>query len=159
MLYKMKLGDFSHTIPTIGFNVEQVKHKNLMMTLWDVGGQDKIRALWKHYYEGTDALIWIVDSTDEHRLRECRDELHHVLANDGLREAAVLVYANKQDCANAASTGKLAESLGLRSLPRANEWLIQPASALTGVGVYESLEWLTQALKRARSAACRSRAG
>ena len=122
MLYKMKLGDFSHTIPTIGFNVEQVKYKNLMMTLWDVGGQDKIRALWKHYYEGTDGLIWIVDSTDEHRLRECRDELHHVLANDGLRGAAVLVYANKQDCANAASTGKLAESLGLRSLPRANEW-------------------------------------
>ena len=157
MLYKMKLGDFSHTIPTIGFNVEQVKYKNLMMTLWDVGGQDKIRALWKHYYEGTDALIWIVDSTDEHRLRECRDELHHVLANDGLRGAAVLVYANKQDCANAASTGKLAESLGLRSLSRANEWLIQPASALTGDGVYEGLEWLTQALKRARSAAAAGR--
>ena len=35
MLYKMKLGDFAHTVPTIGFNVEQVKYKNLSMTLWD----------------------------------------------------------------------------------------------------------------------------
>ena len=54
-LYKMKLGEMVTTVPTIGFNVERVQHRNLEMTIWDVGGQDKIRPLWKHYYENTDA--------------------------------------------------------------------------------------------------------
>ena len=70
----MKLGELITTVPTIGFNVETVKYKNLQMTIWDVGGQDKIRALWRHYYEHTDALIWIVDSNDPARLDEARDE-------------------------------------------------------------------------------------
>ena len=43
ILYKLKLGDLVTTIPTIGFNVEQVTYKNLSMHIWDVGGQDKIR--------------------------------------------------------------------------------------------------------------------
>ena len=62
ILYKLKLGEIVTTIPTIGFNVETVQYKNLTMTIWDVGGQDKIRALWRHYYEKTDSLIWIIDS-------------------------------------------------------------------------------------------------
>ena len=61
-LYKLKMNEMVTTIPTIGFNVETLQHKNLEMTVWDVGGQDKIRQLWKHYYENTDALIFLVDS-------------------------------------------------------------------------------------------------
>lgn len=53
MLYKLQLGELAHTIPTIGFNVEKINYKSLTLTIWDVGGQDKIRALWKHYYEGS----------------------------------------------------------------------------------------------------------
>ena len=52
ILYKLKLGENINTIPTIGFNVEQVVYKNISFTMWDVGGQDKIRALWRHYYSG-----------------------------------------------------------------------------------------------------------
>ena len=43
ILYKLKLGEVVTTIPTIGFNVEQVDYKNISFTVWDVGGQDKIR--------------------------------------------------------------------------------------------------------------------
>merc|ERR1712187_340035 len=53
ILYKLKLGEVVTTIPTIGFNVETVEYKNLSFTVWDVGGQDKIRPLWRHYYQGT----------------------------------------------------------------------------------------------------------
>ena len=67
-LYKMKLGELVTTVPTIGFNVERIAYRNLEMTIWDVGGQDKIRPLWKHYFEHTDAVIWIVDSADKERL-------------------------------------------------------------------------------------------
>merc|ERR1712196_200073 len=114
------------------------------MTIWDVGGQDKIRALWKHYYENTDALIWIVDSCDEVRLQECAAELHHVLKDDGLRNAALLVLANKQDMPSAMPTDRIAEALSLRSLHR--DWFIQPCSALKGDGLVEGLDWLHRAL-------------
>jgi small GTP-binding protein domain len=45
LLYKLKLGEIVTTIPTIGFNVERVEYKNINFTVWDVGGQDKIRPL------------------------------------------------------------------------------------------------------------------
>ena len=55
ILYKLKLGEIVTTIPTIGFNVETVEYKNISFTVWDVGGQDKIRPLWRHYYQNTQA--------------------------------------------------------------------------------------------------------
>ena len=42
VLYKLKLGETITTIPTIGFNVETLQYKNLNLTVWDVGGQDKV---------------------------------------------------------------------------------------------------------------------
>lgn len=121
-----------------------------------VGGQDKIRALWQHYYNNTDALIWIVDSCDSSRLAEARDEMHHVVANDALRNAAVLVFANKQDLPGAVKADKLAGGLGLHSL-RQQEWYIQPCSAATGDGLIEGLEWLHKTLRS--NAAARARRG
>ena len=53
ILYKLNLGEVVTTIPTIGFIVETVQHKNVSFTVWDVGGQDKIRPLWRHYYTNT----------------------------------------------------------------------------------------------------------
>ena len=67
ILYKLKLGEIVTTIPTIGFNVETVEYKNISFTVWDVGGQDKIRPLWRHYYQNTQGLIFVVDSNDKVR--------------------------------------------------------------------------------------------
>jgi len=145
-LYKLKMGELLTTIPTIGFNVETVQFKNLEMTIWDVGGQDKIRQLWKHYYENTDALIFLVDSNDSERMTEARDELHRVLADDGLRNAQVLVLANKQDLSGSMRPERLAEVMGLSSL-RGHNWYLQPCSAVSGAGLYEGLEWLNTAIR------------
>ena len=57
ILYKLKLDQSVTTIPTVGFNVETVKYKNTKFNVWDVGGQDKIRPLWRHYYTGTQVLL------------------------------------------------------------------------------------------------------
>merc|ERR1712149_70790 len=62
ILYKLKLGEVVTTIPTIGFNVETVEYKNISFTVWDVGGRDKIRPLWRHYYQNTQGIIFVVDS-------------------------------------------------------------------------------------------------
>ena len=96
ILYKLKLGEIVTTIPTIGFNVETVEYKNISFTVWDVGGQDKIRPLWRHYFQNTQGLIFVVDSNDRDRIGEARDELHRMLNEDELREAVLLVFANKQ---------------------------------------------------------------
>merc|ERR1712118_507816 len=79
ILYKLKLGEVVTTIPTIGFNVETVEYKNISFTVWDVGGQDKIRPLWRHYYQSTQGLIFVVDSNDRDRVDNARDELHRML--------------------------------------------------------------------------------
>merc|ERR1719221_1309512 len=101
ILYKFKIGEVITTIPTIGFNVETVEYKNISFTVWDVGGQDKIRPLWKHYYHGTNGLIFVVDSNDQERLEDAREELMRMLLEDEMRAAVLLVLANKQDLPNA----------------------------------------------------------
>lgn len=81
----------------IGFNVETVEYKNIQFTVWDVGGQDKIRPLWRHYFQNTQGIIFVVDSNDRDRVVEAREELQRMLNEDELRDALLLVFANKQD--------------------------------------------------------------
>ncbi|KAF9964006.1 60S ribosomal protein L7 [Modicella reniformis] len=116
ILYKLKLGEIVTTIPTIGFNVETVEYKNISFTVWDVGGQDKIRPLWRHYFQNTQGIIFVVDSNDRDRIHEAREELLRMLNEDELRDALLLIFANKQDLPNAMSAAEITEKLGLHSL-------------------------------------------
>merc|ERR1711975_14188 len=145
ILYKLKLGEVVTTIPTIGFNVETVEYKNLSFTVWDVGGQDKIRPLWRHYYQGTNGLIYVVDSNDRDRIEDAREELTKMINEDEMRDAVVLVFANKQDLPNAMPAAEITEKLGLHNL-RNRQWFIQSTCATTGDGLYEGLDWLSRTL-------------
>merc|ERR1711983_72889 len=147
ILYKLKLGEIVTTIPTIGFNVETVEYKNICFTVWDVGGQDKIRPLWRHYFQNTQGLIFVVDSNDRERISEAKDELQRMLTEDELREAHVLVFANKQDLPNAMTASELTDQLGLQSL-RNRKWYIQATCATQGHGLYEGLDWLSNELAK-----------
>ncbi|KAL7428629.1 hypothetical protein ACHAXM_002683 [Skeletonema potamos] len=147
ILYKLKLGEVVTTIPTIGFNVETVEYKNISFTVWDVGGQDKIRPLWRHYYQNTQGLIFVVDSNDSDRIDAARDEMHRMLNEDELRDAVLLVFANKQDLPNAMSAAEMTDKLGLHGLrPSYRQWYIQACCATTGDGLYEGLDWLSATL-------------
>merc|ERR1712038_573421 len=154
ILYKLKLGEIIPCLPTIGFNVETVEYKNIKFTMWDVGGQDKIRPLWRHYYRDTDAVIFVVDSNDRERIDEssgvcasapASEELHSMLQDDELRNAALLVFANKQDLPNAMDVTEVTQRLALSSL-RNRTWYIQGACGTTGEGIYEGLDWLCETL-------------
>merc|ERR1712137_1263575 len=123
ILYKLKLGELVTTIPTIGFNVETVQYKQISFTVWDVGGQDKIRPLWRHYYQNTQGIIFVVDSNDRDRIDEshntehsAKEELHRMLAEDELRDAVLLVFCNKQDLPNAMSVNDVTTKLGLHQI-------------------------------------------
>lgn len=147
ILYKLKLGEIVTTIPTIGFNVETVEYKQISFTVWDVGGQDKIRPLWRHYFQNTQGIIFVVDSNDRERIGEARDELFRMLNEDELRDAALLIFANKQDLPNAMKTAEMTDKLNLHSL-RQRPWYIQATCATSGDGLYEGLEWLSNQLKK-----------
>ncbi|XP_039045632.1 ADP-ribosylation factor 2-B-like [Hibiscus syriacus] len=140
ILYKLKSGEIVTTIPTIGFNVETMEYKNISFTVWDVGGQDKIRPLWRHYIQNTQGLIFVVDTNDHDRVVEARDELHRMLNEDELRDAVLLVFANKQDLPNAMNAAEITDKLGLHSL-RMRHWYIQSTCATSGEGLYKGLDW------------------
>lgn len=146
ILYKLKVGEVVSSVPTIGFNVEAVEYKNVKFTVWDVGGQDKIRSLWKHYYEGTEGLIFVVDSSDKERIEIAKEELHRMIADEELREASILVFANKQDL-GVMSVAEVTEKLGLHIL-RGRDWYIQGTCAMTGAGLYDGLEWLSKMISK-----------
>ncbi|XP_013790236.1 ADP-ribosylation factor 1-like [Limulus polyphemus] len=146
ILYKLKLGDIVTTIPTIGFNVETVEYKNICFTVWDIGGQDKIRPLWRYYFQNTQGLIYVVDSNDRERVGEAREELFRMLGEDELRDAVLLIFANKQDLPNAMNAAEITDKLGLHSLRNRN-WYIQATCATSGDGLYEGLDWLSSQLR------------
>ena len=147
ILYKLKLGEIVTTIPTIGFNVETVEYKNISFTVWDVGGQDKIRPLWRHYFQNTQGVIFVVDSNDRDRIGEAAEELQRIVNEDELNDALILVFANKQDLPNSMNAAEITEKLGLHSL-RQRSWYIQATCATSGEGLYEGLEWLSTNLKK-----------
>jgi len=145
ILYKLKLGEVVTTIPTIGFNVEAVEYKNISFTVWDVGGQDKIRPLWRHYFQNTQGLIFVVDSNDRERIAEAGEELGKMMSEDDLKDAAVLVFANKQDLPNAMTSTEVTDKLGLHNC-RNRQWYVQNSCATNGDGLYNGLDWLSNTL-------------
>ncbi|EPY81481.1 ADP-ribosylation factor 1-like [Camelus ferus] len=146
ILYKLKLGEIVTNIPTIGFNVETVEYKNISFTVWDMGSQDKIQPLWRHYFQNTQGLIFVVDSNDREHVNEAREELMRMLAEDELRDAVLLVSANKQDLPNAMNAAEIMDKLGLHSLCHRN-WYIQATCATSRDGLYEGLDWLSNQLR------------
>ena len=149
ILYQLKLGEMTNTAPTLGFNVETVSYKNIEFMVWDMGGQDAIRPLWRHYYENAQALIFVVDSADEERLDEAREELAKLMDEAQLKDAVLLVYANKQDMPEAKGVQEVADALELTTVKN-RVWYIQACSASSGDGIRDGLDWLASKLASAK---------
>ncbi|CAG0900296.1 unnamed protein product [Darwinula stevensoni] len=139
------VGEVVTTIPTIGFNVEQVTYKNLKFQVWDLGGQTSIRPYWRCYYSNTDAVIYVVDSADRDRIGISKQELVSMLEEEELRGAVLVVLANKQDLSGAMSVAEVHQALGLDAL-RARTFQIFKTSATKGEGLDTAMEWLANAL-------------
>ncbi|CAL4081910.1 unnamed protein product [Meganyctiphanes norvegica] len=146
LLYRLKLGEVIFPIPTIEFNVETVSYKNITFTVWDFGGQEPLRPLWRNYTQDTIAIIYVVDSNDPDRLSEAREELHHLLDADELKDCPVLVLANKQDMPNAVSANKVQEDLQL--MEKAKTWYVQATNTITSEGLYEGIDWLANEISK-----------
>ena len=129
-----------------GFNVEKVQYKNVAFTVWDVGGQEKLRPLWRHYFSDTDALIYVVDCQDRDRVDRAAAEFQQIAGDPLMRNAVILVLANKQDMPGALNPRELCPLLGLDKM-RDREWHVQGTVATQGTGLYEGLDWLARTIK------------
>nr|QXF29045.1 Arl3a [Gefionella okellyi] len=143
ILKQLSNEDITHIMPTQGFNIKSLLHEGLKLNVWDIGGQKAIRPYWRNYFEHTDALIYVIDSADRRRLDETAAELQLLFDEDKLSGVPLLIYANKQDLLTAASPKDMAETLNLH-LIRDRQWQIQPASAKTGSGLSEGMEWVVK---------------
>ena len=162
ILYKLHMGEVQNTTPTIGFNVETIQFNDRTKILsYDLGGQSKVRKLWRHYYDNTDGVVFVIDSCDHDRLAPVEDdkdweddeskafsseEIKKMMSDDLLRNASLLVMANKQDCKNALLTQKVLAKLNLQANVK-QPWYIQGTSAITGDGLHEGMNWLIASIK------------
>lgn len=147
LLYKLKGHQTVETLPTVGFNVEPLEAPGqVSLTLWDVGGQTQLRPSWKDHLEGTDALVFVLDSTDAARLPEAVAELTEVLDDPHMASVPFLVLANKQEAPAALPLLEIRERLGLERF-RDRSWELRACSALTGAGLPEALQSLRSLLK------------
>eukprot|EP01083_Nonionella_stella_P017876 50057_1 len=154
LLYALKTGEAPKTVPTIGFNIETVNHNGMELNMWDVGGQDKLRDLWRHYYPGTDVIMFVVDAADHKLMDTAKEELHLLLNEKELENAAIAVIANKQDLPNALSKEEVARTLELDEIGKPNKCF--ETSAKENKGLTDALDWFTKSFSKTTTATAAS---
>ncbi|XP_011195001.1 ADP-ribosylation factor-like protein 4C isoform X2 [Zeugodacus cucurbitae] len=144
-LYRLKFDQYLNTVPTIGFNCEKVqgvlgKAKGIQFLVWDVGGQEKLRPLWRSYTRCTDGILFVVDSVDVERMEEAKMELMRTAKCPDNQGVPVLILANKQDLPGARNAKELETLLGLHELlyPVIYTQNIKSSSSSTGKMVCSS---------------------
>ncbi|XP_058700250.1 ADP-ribosylation factor-like protein 14 [Poecile atricapillus] len=141
LLCKFRYKDDFLTMPTIGFNVDMIEAgKDFTLTVWDVGGQKKMRELWNNFLEDTDGLLYVVDSSDKHRLEESRREFELILKNESIKNVPVVVLANKQDLPGALNAEEITRRFKMKKYCSDRNWYVQPCCAITAEGLPEALQ-------------------
>ena len=113
---------------------------NLRFQVWDLGGQENIRPYWRCYYQNTNAVVYVIDSSDTDRIELSRRQMLTMLEEEELRGVPLLIFANKQDMRTALPVAEVSERLGLTSL-KDRQWSIFGSSAVKGEGIEDGMNW------------------
>ncbi|KAK8850709.1 hypothetical protein IAR55_004629 [Kwoniella newhampshirensis] len=143
ILKKLNNEDIKDISPTLGFNIKTLIRDQYTLNIWDVGGQKTLRPYWRNYFESTDAVVWVVDSSDRLRMEDCRKELVGLLQEERLAGATLLVFANKQDLDGSMTLEEIRDTLHLPSII-SHRWIVHPCSAFTGTGLEDGMNWLVK---------------
>lgn len=113
-----------------------------------MSGHGRYRDLWEHYYKDCHGVIFVVDSSDRLRLVVVKEELDLLLQHPDItnKRIPILFFANKMDCKDALRSVKIASALGLDKIMD-KPWHIATSNAITGEGLQEGVEWLTQQIR------------
>lgn len=153
VMYKSKLKENIKTYPTMAFNVECVSvTKKLKFRIWDIGGRESNRPLWRAYVRKTEGVVFVVDSVDQSRMEEARHELFNLLNSESAQLSAVpiLIIANKQDTVGALSPDMIAKELKLNELSGRHLWHVEASSSYVGDGFNEGLKILGKMIAECR---------
>ena len=144
VLYALHLGEsIEYTVPTIGFNIEEVSVGNLSIKMWDLGGQELLRALWPHYFGQTDGVVFVIDSSDQNRIEIAKTELHTLMSHKELNEKPFLILAIKQDLPMALNKEDMTAALNLKAVTWL-KWQVVECSAIKNNRAKLGLEWLAE---------------
>ena len=144
ILYRLSLGQLIKTTPTIGSNVEEITYNNVKFQAWDLGGQESARSVWDVYFLNADAIIYVIDSHDEN-YDESKNQFYKLLKNEMLKDAVILIFANKQDLSGSKNINEIINIYNLSEI-KDHIWHIQPCSAHTGEGLITGIKWLSDQL-------------
>jgi small GTP-binding protein len=145
ILQKTKMEE-KQTSTIIGFNVETVGYKKININSWDIGGRMKINKLEKYYYEGANALIFVIDSSDKERFPDIKDLIKKYSEEELLKNLSILIFANKQDIPGSLNCSEIVDKLEIRNWKR--NWQIQPCQAINSEGLAEGFDWILKQIKR-----------
>lgn len=166
-LYRLKTGQYCETIPTIGFNCEKIRGRTaktdrVTFTIWDVGGQERVRPLWRTYAKSAQGILFVLDSADSDTLEEAKVELEQMLKYTDNPPIPILVLANKQDLPDACDLAYLKSYLfsgtvdskinhGVNVNHHRRPVEIVSVCAITGENLDEALELLYEMITRKSS--------
>ncbi|KAF9525299.1 ADP-ribosylation factor family-domain-containing protein [Crepidotus variabilis] len=135
------------TIPTIGSNIETIRHERHTITIWEFGGQDKIRPLWRFYYWNAHAFIFVVDASAPERFAEAGEELSRMPKSRDIARFPLLILANKWDLVkdDTMDLERIRKELRVEELEKLGMVVgVMAASAMTGAGISEALDWVVE---------------
>ncbi len=140
-------GEFQETIPTMGINRETIDLPKLQLSVFDLGGQQDFRSMWGSINEQSDALIFVVDSTDTFRMEEAKTIFYKILKTQIREDVPVLLLLNKVDL-----PGRLAREEFIKQFDLANpnlsmKWACFETSAKEGIGIYDAFHWYIKVIQ------------
>nr|XP_020852670.1 ADP-ribosylation factor-like protein 15 isoform X5 [Phascolarctos cinereus] len=118
-----------NVVSTTGFSIKAVPFQNAILNVKELGGADNIRKYWSRYYQGSQGVIFVLDSaSSEEELETSRKELHSALQHPQLCTLPFLILANHQDKPAARSVQEIKKYFELEPLARGKRWILQPCS-------------------------------
>ncbi|KAM5259750.1 ADP-ribosylation factor-like protein 15 isoform 7-T7 [Hipposideros larvatus] len=118
-----------NVVSTTGFSIKAVPFQNAILNVKELGGADNIRKYWSRYYQGSQGVIFVLDSaSSEDDLETARNELHSALQHPQLCTLPFLILANHQDKPAARSVQEVKKYFELEPLARGKRWILQPCS-------------------------------
>ncbi|KAH9513097.1 ADP-ribosylation factor-like protein 4C [Bulinus truncatus] len=153
LLYRLKFRQYTSTIPTIGFNCEKVEvqegmARGVMFTIWDIGGKDNMRPLWKSYLRSANGILFVVDSSDKESWEEARMELMKLVKTQNPLNIPTLVVANKQDLPSALTPEEVSKVVGVEELSASHPCQLIPTCSITGEGLTEAMDTMYEMIKK-----------
>ncbi|MFH4975142.1 hypothetical protein AB6A40_001851 [Gnathostoma spinigerum] len=114
----LESGDLNDIFPTNGFSVSHFRCNRTDITMYDVGGGERIRAIWSNYYAEVFGIIYVIDGSNAQRLNETGDVLKEVIADKNLEQKPLLILLNKRDRPGVINEIELTDRLNLHQLAR-----------------------------------------